>query len=158
MTVGVFSPVEGTLYPLETVSDPVFAKELVGPGVAIYPSSMDYQVVRSPVEGTVTQVMPHAAVVITRTGVLVLVHLGINTVTLDGAGFTQERRQGDNVRAGDPLLHWTPQTAVDAGLDPLVPVIILDSAELGVTSVAEYNNHVGFNDLILEVDLHPVDD
>lgn len=158
MTVGVFSPVEGTLLPLETVSDPTFAKELVGPGVAILPTSMDNQIVRSPVEGTVTQVMPHSAVVITRTGILVLVHLGINTVRLDGAGFIQERQQGDIVRAGDPLLHWTPQIAVDAGLDPIVPVIILDSAGLGVTSVADYNSEVGFDDLILEVDLHPLDD
>lgn len=158
MTVGVFSPVEGTLYPLDTVDDPAFAKELVGPGVAIYPRTLDFQVVRSPVEGTVTRVMPHGAVVVTRTGVLVLVHLGINTVTLKGAGFTQVRSQGDNVRAGDPLLYWTPQIAVDSGLDPIVPVIILDSADLGVTSVAEHNTDVTFDDLILEVDLHPVED
>lgn len=158
MTLGVYSPLEGTLYPLESVGDPTFAREIVGPGVAIYPQSLDLQTVRSPVEGTVTQVMPHSVVVISRTGVLVLVHLGINTVTLEGEGFTPLCRQGDNVRAGEPLLSWTPQIAVDAGLDPIVPVIILDSHELGVTSVAENNTHVTCKDLILEVDLHPVTD
>lgn len=158
MTVGVFSPVEGTLHPLSAVNDPTFAKEIVGPGVAIYPSSLEPQIVRSPVEGTITQLMHHSVVVVTRTGVLVLVHLGINTISLEGEGFVQMRNQGDNVRAGDPLLQWTPQTAVDAGLDPMVPVIILDSKELGVTSVAEYDSLVSFDDLILEVDLHPIED
>ena len=156
MTVGVFSPLEGTLYPLEHVQDPIFASEKVGPGVAIQPESLAEQDVLSPVEGTVARVMPHCAVVVTRTGVPVLVHLGINTITLDGMGFTQIREKGDPVKAGDPLLKWHPQVAVDAGLDPIVPVIVLDSADLGISSVAAENSHVTTEDLILEVDLHPL--
>lgn len=157
MTVQVFSPVEGTLHPLDYVQDPIFAQEKVGPGVAIYPASFDEQVVRSPVEGTLARVMSYGAVVVTRTGVPILVHLGINTITLDGAGYTPLCATADNVRAGDPLLRWTPQIAVDAGLDPIVPVIVLDSDDLRVSTVAEAESHVRHEDIILEVDLHPQD-
>lgn len=156
MTVGVFSPLEGTFYSLDRVQDPIFASEKVGPGAAIMPASLEKQEILCPVEGTIARVMAHGAVVVTRTGVPVLVHLGINTVTLNGAGFTQIRQQGDPVKAGDPLLIWHPQVAVDAGLDPIVPVIILDSADLGVSPVVTDNTPVTTRDMILEVDLHPL--
>ena len=74
---------------------------MVGPGVAIEPDPGEVTVV-SPIDGTVVKILPHAFVVLASSGVGVLVHLGINTVRLDGAGFEVLGRQGATVRAGDP--------------------------------------------------------
>ncbi len=151
MTLTVHAPLAGHLQPLEVVDDPVFAHEIVGPGVAIMPATHERQHVYSPVDGTVAKMMGHAFVVVSRGGVPVLVHMGINTINLDGAGFEAIRREGDSVRAGDPLLHWTPQVALDAGLAVTVPVIILDSKTRSIDVVADYDAQVTNSDAILTV-------
>lgn len=151
MTLTIHAPLAGLFQPLEIVDDPVFAHEIVGPGAAITPATRERQKVFSPVDGTVAKMMGHAFVVVSRSGVPVLVHMGINTVGLDGVGFEAIRQEGDDVRAGDPLMHWTPQVAVDAGLAPTVPVIILDSKTRSVNVIADYDAQVTISDAILTV-------
>ena len=82
----VVAPVAGLVRPLADVPDPVFAAEMVGAGVAIEPSGGMAEAV-SPVAGTLIKLHPHAYVVVTAEGTGVLVHLGIDTVKLDGDGF-----------------------------------------------------------------------
>lgn len=151
MTLTIHAPLAGLLQPLEVVDDPVFAHEIVGPGAAIAPATFDRQQVCSPIDGTVAKMMGHAFVIVSRSGVPVLVHMGINTINLDGDGFEAIRREGDSVRAGDPLLHWTPQVALDAGLAVTVPVIILDSKTRSVDVVAAYDTDITRSDEILAV-------
>jgi PTS system glucose-specific IIA component len=123
--VKVLSPCPGRLVALADVPDPVFSSEMVGPGVAIDPDPGEVTVV-SPIDGTVVKIHPHAFVVLGPDGVGVLVHLGINTVRLEGRGFEVLAEQGATVAAGDPMVRWDPATITGADISPLVPVVALD--------------------------------
>jgi glucose-specific phosphotransferase system IIA component len=120
------------------VPDPVFAEEMVGPGVAIEPDAGPTTVV-APIAGKVLKVLPHAFVVL-GDGVGVLVHLGINTVRLEGEGFEVLATQGSEVAAGDPMITWDPAslpaTAGGQDVSPVVPVVLMDGAKGSVTSEA----------------------
>src|SRR5690554_5622221 len=93
---GVVAFMEGTLVPLEKVNDPVFAQKMMGDGFAIEPTS---GAVVSPVDGELTMVFhtKHAVGITTNEGVEVLLHIGINTVELDGEGFEILVEQGSKV-------------------------------------------------------------
>ena len=127
MTSGVdlLAPCPGRVVPLTSVDDPVFAAEMVGPGVAIDPDPGEVTVV-SPVAGTVVKLHPHAFVVLTPDGVGVLVHLGINTVRLEGQGFEVLATEGATVAAGDPMVRWDPATISGDGISTMVPVVAMD--------------------------------
>ena len=113
----VLAPCPGRLLPITDTPDPVFADEIVGPGVAIDPKPGETTVV-SPIAGRVVKVHPHAFVVLDTEGVGVLVHLGINTVRLV--------EQGATVTAGDPMVRWDPATVVGVGLSTAVPIVAMD--------------------------------
>jgi len=128
----VSSPVAGSVIGLADVPDPVFAEAMVGPGLAVVPSS---GTVVAPVAGTVATVHPHAFVVATESGRAVLVHLGIDTVKLKGEGFTLLVAKGDVVTAGAPMIEWDPAAIEAAGYSPVCPVIALDAAADVLTDV-----------------------
>ena len=136
--VDVLAPCPGKVVAMSDVPDPVFAEEMVGPGVAIEPDPGPTTVV-SPIAGTVVKVMPHAFVVL-GDGVGVLVHLGINTVRLGGEGFEVLATQGSQVAAGDEMVRWDPAsipTSHDGHeLSPVVPVVVMDAPKGSVTSDA----------------------
>jgi PTS system glucose-specific IIA component len=123
--VDVLAPCPGRLVPLSQTPDPVFASEMVGPGVAIDPDPGEVTVV-SPIAGKVVKVHPHAFVVLGADGVGVLVHLGINTVRLEGKGFEVLAEQGSTVEAGDPMVRWDPSTIVGEEISTIVPVVAMD--------------------------------
>jgi sugar PTS system EIIA component len=134
----VLAPCPGTVIAMADVPDPVFAEEMVGPGVAIEPAPGRTTVV-SPIAGTVLKVLPHAFVVM-GDGVGVLVHLGINTVRLEGEGFEVLAEQGSEVAAGDPMITWDPSTlpssAAGQDVSPVVPIVLMDGEKGSVTSDA----------------------
>jgi phosphotransferase system IIA component len=105
--------------------DPVFAGEMVGPGVGIEPEPHETTVV-SPIGGKVVKMLPHAFVVLGSAGVGVLVHLGINTVRLDGQGFDVLGKQGSTVAAGDPMVRWNPGTVTGEDMTTHVIVVAMD--------------------------------
>ena len=121
----VLAPLAGRLLPLSEVPDPVFAGEMVGPGVAIEPGDEPVTVV-SPIAGTVVKAHPHAFVVLGPDGVGVLVHLGIDTVRLDGLGFELHVADGVSVAAGEPMVTWDVAITRNEGLSPVVPVVAMD--------------------------------
>ena len=121
----VLAPCPGRLVPIADVPDPVFASEMVGPGVAIEPDPGEVTVV-SPIDGKVVKIHPHDFVVLAGTGDGVLVHLGINTVRLGGAGFEVLGRQGATVRAGDPMVRWDPSAIEGEDISTIVPVVAMD--------------------------------
>lgn len=137
-SVHVLAPCPGRVVAMTDVPDAVFAEEMVGPGVAIEPDPGLTTVV-SPIDGKVLKVLPHAFVVL-GDGVGVLVHLGINTVRLEGEGFEVLATQGSDVAAGDPMIRWDPSTlpASAGGQDvsPVVPVVVMDAPKGSVTSEA----------------------
>jgi PTS system glucose-specific IIA component len=138
----VLSPCAGRVIAMADVPDPVFAEEMVGPGVAIVPAVEPEggpTTVVSPIAGKVLKVMPHAFVVMGE-GLGLLVHLGINTVRLDGEGFEVLAEQGSEVAAGDPMITWDP-SALPASVDgqdvsPIVPVVLMDAEKGSVISEA----------------------
>lgn len=134
----VLAPCAGRVIAMADVPDPVFAEEMVGPGVAIEPEPGPTTVV-SPIAGTVLKVLPHAFVVL-GDGVGVLVHLGINTVRLEGEGFDVLATQGSDVAAGDPMIRWDPSglpaSAGGQDVSAVVPVVVMDAPRGSVTSDA----------------------
>ena len=132
----VLAPCPGKLVPLSETPDPVFASEMVGPGVAIDPDPGEVIVV-SPIAGKVVKVHPHAFVVLGGDGVGVLVHLGINTVRLDGKGFEVLTTQGSTVAAGDPMVRWDPSTITGDDISTIVPVVAMDRPKGSVPAPAD---------------------
>jgi sugar PTS system EIIA component len=121
----VLAPVAGRALAMADVPDPVFAQEMVGPGVAVDPTD-DTVTVVAPVAGRLVKLLPHAFVVLTDDGVGVLVHLGIDTVKSDASVFTLLADEGATVAAGDPVVRWDVAATRAAGLSPVVPVVLMD--------------------------------
>lgn len=103
--VEIVAPLSGVLVPLESVPDPAFAQKLVGDGISLDPTSNE---LLAPVAGTVSQLhrAHHALTITTDAGLDLLLHIGIDTVTLQGEGFTPLVRQGDRVVIGQPLIRF----------------------------------------------------
>ena len=131
----VVAPVTGRAISLAEVPDAVFAQNMVGPGAAIDPDRAPGEVV-SPIAGILVKLKPHAFVVTAEDGRGVLVHLGIDTVNLDGAGFAVLAEEGSEVAAGAPVIRWNPAEVEAAGLSPVCPVIALDAGQAAVDAVS----------------------
>ena len=131
MSLTVQSPVSGVVVALSDVPDPVFSGKIVGPGVAITPDTGAGSEVSAlaPISGTITKIHPHAYVITNDDGHSVLVHLGLDTVSLGGNGFTLLASEGDTIDAGSPVISWSPARIEASGLNPIVPVIALEGDE-----------------------------
>ena len=121
----VLAPCAGRVVPIAEVPDPVFAGEMVGPGVAVDPGE-GRQTVVSPIGGKIVKLHPHAFVVLADDGVGVLVHLGIDTVHMDGDGFTLIASERDRVKAGDEIVTWDPEYVEHTGRSAMCAVVVLD--------------------------------
>lgn len=122
----IASPAKGTTVALKDVNDPTFAEEMLGKGVALQPE--DGKIV-SPVKGSVSMVFPtgHAVGLMSEDGVEVLIHIGINTVNMNGEGFVAHVKQGDAVNVGDALVTVDLDAVKKAGYDTIIPVIITNT-------------------------------
>ena len=131
----VLAPVGGDAVALGDVPDPVFSQGMVGYGAAVDPPHEVIDAV-APVSGRVLKLMPHAYIIMTADNVGILVHLGLDTVTLQGAGFTALVAEGDVVSAGQAIIAYDVPAVVAAGLNPIVPVVVMDEREPGNVEVA----------------------
>lgn len=122
----VLAPVAGRVVPLAEVADPTFAQGIVGHGAAIDPPRERVEAL-APVSGTLVKLWPHAYVVMAEGNIGVLVHLGIDTVQLDGDGFTVHVSEGDRVEVGQPIVSYDVPAVEAAGRNPIVPVIVFDT-------------------------------
>ncbi|AIQ13992.1 sucrose-specific PTS transporter subunit IIBC [Paenibacillus durus] len=128
-TLSVLSPISGTLVDLGQVPDPAFAEKQMGDGIAIQP---DEGKVYAPFDAVVAHVMEkskHAVILEHASGVQVLIHIGIDTVSLKGEGFVLNVHTGDQVKAGQLLVEFDPETIRRAGLSTVTPVIIPNGIE-----------------------------
>ena len=119
----VVSPLAGQVKPLSQATDPVFSSGVMGQGVVIEPSQGELV---SPVNGTVTVLFPtkHAVGIVSEEGVEMLMHIGMDTVSLDGKGFEAHVEQGDKVVVGQQLISFDMDVIKKAGLVTETPVII----------------------------------
>jgi sugar PTS system EIIA component len=127
-TTSVLAPVAGRAVPLQDVPDPVFSQGMVGYGAAVDPPRGVIEAV-APVGGKILKLLPHAYIVMTPDNVGVLVHLGIDTVRLNGEGFTTHVSQGDDVSAGQLIITYDVPSVEAKGLNPIVPVVVMDERE-----------------------------
>jgi len=146
----VLSPVAGHSLAVSDIPDPVFAKGLVGPGIAIRPRD-GRQVAVAPVSGVLAKLHPHAYLVVSDIGNGVLVHLGIDTVHLQGEGFKLLAREGEHVEAGDDIVEWDPEDVEKAGRSTVCAVVVLDCDPSTVTEPLVHVD-VDRGDLLFEVD------
>ena len=126
----VVAPVEGRAVALQEVPDPVFSQGMVGYGAAIDPPRRVIDAV-APVGGKILKLLPHAYIVMTADNVGILVHLGLDTVQLQGEGFTTHVAEGDNVTAGQVVITYDVPSVEAAGHNPIVPVVVMDEREPG---------------------------
>ena len=138
----VTAPVSGKIVALSQVPDPVFSDKVLGDGIAIIPSEGK---IYSPVTGTVASVAAtrHAYGFSCENGVEILVHFGLETVGLQGEGFTPHVKEGDQVKAGDLVAEVDMKLLESKGINPITPVLICDSPEEMKMEVCEGNVKAG---------------
>ena len=143
------TPIVGDVVALSDVNDPVFSSGAMGQGIAVKPSQ---DVVYAPADAEVTIVFPtgHAYGLKTANGAEILIHVGIDTVSMNGEGFDQKVAQGDKVKAGDVLGTFDSAKIAAAGLDNTTMVIVTNTADFAsVNPVA--SGSVAKGDAIIEV-------
>lgn len=120
------APVNGTIVELSKVNDPVFSTEAMGKGAAIVPNE---NIIVSPIAGEITCMFKtkHAIGITTENGIEILIHVGINTVRLEGKYFKNFVEQGQKVKPGDKLVEFDREKIMSEGLDTTVVIVITNS-------------------------------
>lgn len=124
------SPVSGMAVDIRKVNDEVFSKEVLGKGVGIRPSD---NILYAPFDGTVDNVFDtgHAIALRSDEGVELLIHIGVNTVQLNGEGFHAEVRSGEHVTAGQPLISFDKERISERGYDTTTMVVVANTNDYG---------------------------
>ena len=134
----MLAPISGKIIDLSDVPDKVFAERLVGDGAAIDSTG---DTVYAPADGQLTLIFRtnHAFGMTLDNGIEVLVHIGIDTVELEGYGFERLAEQGSRVKAGDPIIRIDRQAILDKGCSLITPVLITNKEVIGNI---EYENNL----------------
>lgn len=124
--VRVYAPIQGSIVSLDEIVDPVFSQRLVGEGIAIKSNS---GTVYAPVDGTIQWAMrsKHAISIQTKHNAVILIHIGLQTDSSKSESYTPLVPNGTNVKAGDEILHFSPNEYEGQNNHVMIPVILLDS-------------------------------
>ncbi len=125
----VLAPFSGRAVPLTEVSDEVFAEGMAGLGCAVVPDASGEAV--APISGTLVKLFEggHAFGIVTEDGVEMIVHLGLDTIELQGRGFERLATEGDRVEAGQSIVRFDLDEIRSAGYDPVTPVLVTNPDE-----------------------------
>jgi PTS system glucose-specific IIA component len=146
----VLSPMTGRVANLSEVPDPMFAEAMLGPGLAIDPPRSRVVAV-APVSGTLASLFPHAMGIEAEGGYSILVHLGLETVQLNGEGFTLLKAKGDSVVAGEPIIEWDPAVIEAGGLPVITPLIAIQAEAGAITQLVADGTQVEAGTPVFEV-------
>ena len=129
-TISVVAPLSGTIKSLEEVPDPVFSQKMMGDGIAILP---DNGKVVSPVDGEIMQLFPtkHAVGIKAANGAELLIHIGLETVSMKGEGFEAHVSEGSKVQAGYPLITFDVSLVEDKAKSTITPIILTNGDDMG---------------------------
>lgn len=134
----IFGISKGEVVPLKKVNDPIFADEMMGKGIAIKP---DIGEIYAPFDGTVVSVFPskHAITLKSKNGCELLIHVGIDTVKLNGAFFEPLVSDNDSVRSGDLIMKFDLDEIKQNNFDSVIPIVILNSPSYKGIEYTSYN-------------------
>lgn len=146
--VEMVSPLTGHVKPLSEAVDPVFAQAVMGQGVLIQPTEGELV---SPVDGQVSVLFPtkHAVGLVSTDGLEILMHIGMDTVNLDGQGFTAHVSQGDTVKAGDKLISFDMEAIKAAGYPTETPVVVTNQDAYDVNVDATLPSEITRNQALM---------
>lgn len=132
------APINGTAVPIEEVPDPTFGEKMIGDGLAIQPTEGK---VVAPIAGKVVQVFPtkHAFGIETDNGAELLVHIGLETVAMNGEGFTAHVQEGDKVKAGDVLIEFDLELVKEKASNTITPIAVTNHDQFTIEKIAEGN-------------------
>jgi PTS system glucose-specific IIA component len=144
----VKAPISGQLIAIEEVDDEVFSSKMAGDGVAILPVG---DIFVSPIDGVITKIFStnHAYSVKSKQDLEVLVHIGLETVALKGEGFERLAEEGDEVKAGDPIIKADLNYIKEHAKDIITPILITDESKY--EAIDKNTNVVIAGDAIMEV-------
>lgn len=145
MAITVYSPMSGRIVPIESVPDPVFAEKMLGDGVAVIP---DEGVVVAPADGVISALPAsgHAFGMELAPGIEMLVHVGIDTVEMNGKGFALLAIKGQKIHVGQRLIEFCIDTIAEAGKPTISPIVVM-----GATVKLLAIDHVKLGDPLFEV-------
>ena len=131
----IYAPMEGQAVPITEVPDPTFAEGMLGNGIAIQPTSGK---VCAPFDGTVSMMFEtgHAVSLTTESGVEMLIHVGIDTVNLQGKHYTVHCAAGDKVKKGQLLIEFDKDAIAAEGYDTITPVVVCNSDDFATFKTA----------------------
>ena len=140
-------PVKGNVIDITDTNDPVFSELSMGDGIGIIPED---NLILSPVSGEVCMVFPtsHAFGLRMENGIEILIHIGIDTVNLNGEGFKSYVKQGDKIKMGDKLVHIDLDLIKKEGYDPTIMLILTKALDKKIYK--NYGEHQS-NDVIIEL-------
>jgi len=144
----IYAPIDGQLVAIESVDDEVFSQKMAGDGVAIYPIG---DVFTAPIDGVITKIFStnHAFSVKNKQDLEVLVHIGLETVALKGEGFERLASEGDEVKAGDPIIKVDLDYIKSNAKDIITPILVTDESKFD--EIDKNDNVVKSGDPIMEV-------
>lgn len=132
----VCSPLQGSALPLDQVKDEVFSQKILGDGIAVVPVKGELY---APADATVESVFDskHAISLVTAQGAELLIHIGMDTVKLEGKGFTPQVKNGDKVKKGQLLMKFNLDEIKAAGYDVTTPIVVTNGEKFAVHPMAE---------------------
>lgn len=144
----ILAPISGVIVDMSQVPDKMFAQKIIGDGVAIMPSD---NLVVAPCNGTISMVAPtkHAVGIISDEGVELLIHVGIDTVTLGGQGFETFVENGQRVAIGDQLLKFDIDFINKNNISFITPIVITNHAEFRSCTITEKKHVDASKDLLI---------
>lgn len=148
----IVSPLTGKVLSIEEVPDQVFSEKMLGDGLAIEPEEGK---VVSPIDGRVVTIFPtnHAIGLVTNEGLEILIHIGIDTVELNGEGFKRIVEKDEKIKKGDLLMEFDVDLIKEKGKSPITPIIITNMDKVKNIEKSNSDKASRGETVIIKVDL-----